>query len=116
MGVGGFLLSNQFDPFSELKTGLNAAIHVPIAAKTSLSLGFAGGFHTNRIDLSSIVLRDMVNDLTYQSLLLNGESNTFFNLNSGIALYAENYYLGYGTGAVGSYDHLREQGYWCSKS
>ena len=82
VGVGAFAIRSEQGAFQHLETGFNTAIHVPVDSRSFLSLGLSPRIRNNRIDLSDLVVRDASMDQPYQSLFLNGASNTYFNINS----------------------------------
>ena len=96
IAMGAFITGSNQGFFRTYSTGINTAVHVRIAKNTIIALGLSPRISNNRIDLSEITVRDPVNDQTYQSLIQNGASNTYFGLNSGLSLYASNFYFAYG--------------------
>ena len=95
LGVGGYVLQNDQMPLTQLEAMVNFAVHVRVSEHSYLSLGTSSGVSNSRIDMDEITVRDP-NDLTYQSYLQNGSSNTFFNFNASLGLYSPNYYVSYG--------------------
>lgn len=93
-GVGGYVMSSSQGPYKQTEVALMYAVHVPIARDVQLSLGASPNIYSSRVDLSSVWVKDL-NDATYQNLLMNGTTNTYFHLNLGMSLYATNYFVSY---------------------
>ena len=96
IGFGGYILSDERGGLRQTEGLLNSAMHVPVRERTYLSLGVSLGISNTRVDLSELWVLNPDNDVTYQSFLQNGDANTFFNLNSSLALYSDRFYLSYG--------------------
>ncbi|TRX60071.1 type IX secretion system membrane protein PorP/SprF [Fulvivirga sp. M361] len=94
--VGAFAIRSEQGAFQHLEAGFNTAIHVPVGSRSFLSLGISPRIRNNRIDLSDLVVRDAAMDQSYQSLLLNGTSNTYFNINSGFSFHSGEFLIAYG--------------------
>ena len=94
-GVGGFLISDTQGAFEQISGYLNYAFHLPVGNTGYLSFGASLGMTNYEVDLSKIRLRDMDNDAVYNSLLSEGSSNTFFNVNAGLSYYTPDYYVSY---------------------
>lgn len=94
LGLGGYILLDEQGPFRELESMLSFAVHVPVSENTFLSLGLSAGLLNDRVEISEITVND-VNDQTYQSYLNDGNTNSFLNINSGIGIYSDRYYLSY---------------------
>ncbi|MTI22325.1 type IX secretion system membrane protein PorP/SprF [Fulvivirga sp. RKSG066] len=94
-GVGGYIQSNKFGPLSQFEAKLNYAVHVPVFAKSYLSMGVSGGISSNQIDLSEVTVKNDINDPTYVSYMQNGNSNTYLEASLGLALYSDKYYFSY---------------------
>ena len=102
IGLGAFALRNEQGAFQHLEAGFNTAVHVPISSRSYLSLGLSPRILNNQIDLSDLIVRDAGRDQLYQSLLLNGASNTYFNLNSGISFHSDRFLVAYGIDKLAS--------------
>lgn len=102
IGVGALALRSEQGAFQHLHTGFNTAVHVPITSSSYLSLGISPRILNNRVDLSDIIVRDAATDQAYQSLLLNGTSNTYFNLNAGLSFHSNQFMIAYGMDRLAS--------------
>ena len=102
IGLGAFALRSEQGAFQHLKAGFNTAVHVPVSSGSYLSLGLSPGIVNNQVDLSDLIVRDPAMDQAYQSLLLNGASNTYFNLNSGLSFYSDRFLISYGIDKLAS--------------
>ena len=94
-GLGGHVIYDRQGPFEQISGYFNYALHVPIGFKTKLSIGLSVNISNNRIDLSKITLRDPDNDDYYQQLIAQGGKNTYLDLNPGLVLYGEKWYISY---------------------
>jgi len=94
-GVGGNLQIDEQGPFSQTEFNLNYAVHVPMSYRTYLSFGLMPGIYNAGVDFNKVEVKDLATDQTYQNLLKNGESSTFFQLSGGISLYSDRYYAAY---------------------
>ncbi len=95
LGIGGYVLVDDRGPFQETEAMLNFAVHVPISTKTYLSLGTSAGISNAKVDLADITVVDNINDQTFLSFVNNGNSNNFLNVNAGIAVHSDGFYLSY---------------------
>ena len=94
-GVGGYLVYDTQGPFEQISGFLNYAIHLPISFKTRLAIGASAGIVNNRLNFEKISLRDPDNDDYYQQLLAQGGRNTYFDINPGLVLYSNSWFLSY---------------------
>ena len=94
-GIGGYIVYDNQIPFEQISGYVNYAIHLPISYKTRLSIGISMGILNNRINFEKIDLRDPDNDDFYQQLLAQGGRNTYFDINPGLALYHDAWFLTY---------------------
>ena len=93
--MGGHIIYDRQGPFGQISGYFNYAIHIPIGYKTTLAIGASASITNNRIDPSKISLRDPVNDDFYQQLIAQGGRNTYLDINPGIAIYHEKWYVSY---------------------
>lgn len=93
-GIGGFIIYDQFGPYTQFHGKASYALHIAFNKKTELSIGTSVGIVNEQLDLNKINLRDP-NDDTYQSLLESGGKNTYINVDGGINLHSKNWYIGY---------------------
>lgn len=94
-GIGGYIVYDNQIPFEQISGFVNYAIHLPVGYRTRLSLGISVGILNNRINFDKIDLRDPDNDDFYQQLLAQGGRNTYFDINPGIALYNNSWFITY---------------------
>jgi len=94
-GIGGHIIYDVQGPFEQISGFLNYALHFPLNDKLKLSIGFSANITNQRIDLEKIILRNPDDDLLYQSLLASGGKNTYLDINPGIMLYGERFYISY---------------------
>ncbi len=94
-GIGGYIVYDNQIPFEQISGYVNYAIHLPVGYNTRLSIGISVGILNNRINYEKINLRDPDNDDFYQQLIAQGGRNTYFDINPGIALYANTWFLTY---------------------
>ncbi len=93
-GFGGSILQEEQGPFKQMEATFNVASHIAIADRTYLSMGLASGFSNYQINIAEIIVADMANDATYAQFLANGFDNTYANLNAGVSVYSDKYYVG----------------------
>lgn len=94
-GVAGSLLSDKQGPYEQSEISLAYAAHVPLTQDLYLSMGASPGIYNAKVDMSDVWVKDMANDQTYQSMIVNGSSNTYLHVNMGISLYSKAFYLSY---------------------
>ncbi|HIN40653.1 MAG TPA: type IX secretion system membrane protein PorP/SprF [Flavobacteriales bacterium] len=95
-GVGGIVITDKYGAFSNTSGYLAYALHLGLTRKLNLSFGLAGGVSNWKMDEQEISLADP-NDATYNYLLSQSLSKTFFDLNSGLWVYTSEFYIGYST-------------------
>jgi type IX secretion system PorP/SprF family membrane protein len=95
-GFGGIITGRRVDPYKSVGTFLNYSYHMPLAPKVNISFGTRVGYTNQRIDFSGLQVRDDVNDLFYQSLLLAGQGNQNTMLvDFGTVIYSNKFFLGF---------------------
>ncbi len=94
-GIGGHIIYDRQGPFSQISGYFNYAIHIPIGNRLKLSLGVSASLTNNRIDVQKLHLRNPDDDEYFQQLIAQGGKNTYFDINPGLVLYNENFYLSY---------------------
>jgi type IX secretion system PorP/SprF family membrane protein len=94
-GLGGIVTGRRVDPYRSFGTFVNYAYHLPVAPRVNISLGTRLGYLNQRIDFTGLQVRDDVNDLFYQSLLMAGQGtqNTFL-IDFGTVIYSKSFFLG----------------------
>lgn len=95
-GIGGYVINDQQSIFQQTQAFATYAAHLPLGARTRLSLGVSAGVNNRRIDADGITLPGQsTDDAVLNRILSQSGGITSFDLNLGLFLYAENYYLGY---------------------
>ncbi len=95
-GVGGYILSDQQGVFNQQSGFLSYALHITLSPTTTLALGVAGGVNSREIDVSNIKLGETeIPDPTYEAYLAQQGRVTNFDMNAGLFLYADKFYVGY---------------------
>lgn len=94
-GAGGYLQSDKQGAYKQFDFNLNYAIHIPVFKRTFFSFGVSAGLSNDKVDISDITVKNSVDDLTYQSYLMNGTANTYFHVIAGLALSSDRYYVSY---------------------
>ncbi|GEO03769.1 hypothetical protein AAE02nite_14330 [Adhaeribacter aerolatus] len=93
MGVS--LLHETFGPFKEGQLQMNYASQVRLSEKLSLRAGAALTYAFVKLDYNMLTL-DQSNDPEYQAILISDNKSDKVDVNVGLMLTAENFYLGYG--------------------
>ncbi|QCR21527.1 type IX secretion system membrane protein PorP/SprF [Pontibacter sp. SGAir0037] len=93
--LGAVILQDKFGPSRETQFALNYSADVRLSEHLGLRWGTALTYSGHRLDGSSLVVDDMANDPRYQRALANNSSFSKLDLDLGIALTSENFYLGY---------------------
>ncbi len=99
-GFGTYFTFDNQGPFSQSSGFVNYAMHLPINSNTSLSVGVAAGFYSNRFNFANIQLRDPDSDDFYQSLLAGDGRSSYGDMKIGLLLYHHNFYFGYAANQI----------------
>ena len=95
-GIGGYVINDQQSVFQQTQAFATYAAHLPLGARTRLALGVSAGVNNRRIDANGIQLPGQnSDDDVLNRILSQSGGSTSLDLNLGLFLYAENYYLGY---------------------
>lgn len=94
-GAGGYVQSDEQGAYKQFDFKLNYAVHVPVFHRTFFSFGVSAGLSNDKIDILDISVKNSMDDMTYQSYLENGTSNTYMNATAGLALNSDRYYVSY---------------------
>jgi type IX secretion system PorP/SprF family membrane protein len=91
--LGGKVISDAVGPFQ--KTGIYGSygIHIPIMNSMNVGVGFAAGWSNFGVRTSEILLLDD-NDATYNQFLGGVSQQSNFDLQSGLVIYNDRFYLG----------------------
>jgi type IX secretion system PorP/SprF family membrane protein len=94
-GLGGIVTNRKVDPYKSFGTFLNYAYHLPVTPSLNISFGTRLGYTNQRIDFTGLQVRDDVNDLFYQSLLMAGQgSQNTLLVDFGTVIYSKRFFLG----------------------
>lgn len=94
-GIGGHIIYDVQGPYEQISGFLNYALHIPINNKLKISIGLSASITNQRMDYEKIVLRNPGDDDLYQALLASGGKSTYLDINPGIMLYGERFYISY---------------------
>jgi type IX secretion system PorP/SprF family membrane protein len=96
--VGGMIYNRRVGPYQSFMINVNYAYHLPISEKMNLSLGAKMGYGSQRIDFSGLTVRDDINDLFYQKLILSQQGNQqSLLMDFGSAIYSKHFFIGLST-------------------
>jgi type IX secretion system PorP/SprF family membrane protein len=96
--IGGMVYNRRVGPYQSFVTNANYAYHLPISKKMNLSLGAKMGYGSQRIDFSGLTVRDDINDLFYQQLILAQQGNQqSLVVDFGTAIYSKHFFMGLST-------------------
>nr|WKN34313.1 type IX secretion system membrane protein PorP/SprF [Tunicatimonas sp. TK19036] len=98
-GIGGYITSDNQGIFAQTSGFLSYASHFLIGDQLRLSLGVSGGIVNQQIDLSGVTVVEQ-NDPTYQAYQNQQGQTTNFDVNAGIFLYNDLFYVGYSAARV----------------
>ena len=93
-GAGGFISLDQAGAFKRYFGKASYAVHLPLTRQLKMSLAPSAGITRFELDRDKIDLLDP-NDVTYDAYLAEGTSKTLFDLNFGMLLYSEDFFVGY---------------------
>ena len=93
-GLGGYVMTNSQGSYQQNEVSLMYAYHIPVSANTHLSLGMSPSYYTERIEVNHVSVED-VSDAAYQSLLNQGNKYANLQLNTGLSLHSDKFYLSY---------------------
>ncbi len=94
-GIGGYLLNDQAGIFQQTQLFATYAAHLRISPRTRLALGLAAGVNNNQIDTDGLTVANPDEDDTFNRIINQTDGNVNLDLNIGLFLYADSYYVGY---------------------
>ena len=98
-GLGGYIISDNQGVFAQTSGFLSYASHFLIKDQLRLSLGVSGGIVNQQIDLSGVTVIEQ-NDPTYLAYQNQQGQNTSFDVNAGLFLYNDLFYVGYSAARI----------------
>ncbi len=101
--LGGYIMGDEFGPFTSSVGALTYAVHVPLGEKTTLSLGAKAKVHNLSFDANSIRISNATgtatqeNNQQFQNFTngVNDPNNTFVDGGLGLFLYHDNFFAGF---------------------
>ncbi|WPP50131.1 PorP/SprF family type IX secretion system membrane protein [Catalinimonas niigatensis] len=94
-GIGGYIVNDTQGIFGQTSGMLTYALHYNMG-QSVLSFGVGGGVNSRQLDLEGITVgNNEIPDATYQAYLAQEGRITNIDMNVGIFLRHENYYIGY---------------------
>ena len=94
-GVGGYIFNDQQGIFQQTSAFTTYAAHLRVGPRTRLSVGLAAGLNNNKIDTNGLTVGNPDGDQTFNRILNQTGGNASLDLNAGLLLYSESYYVGY---------------------
>ncbi|MFY0652800.1 MAG: PorP/SprF family type IX secretion system membrane protein [Cyclobacteriaceae bacterium] len=99
IGFGTALFTESIGEFSNTYNSTSAAVHVPVADHTYVSLGLAVGFNITKVDLPNLLVRQP-NDPVYLIYQNSAGSNSYLHIDAGIGVTSIKYYFGIGVNNI----------------
>ncbi|HHZ65169.1 MAG TPA: type IX secretion system membrane protein PorP/SprF [Flavobacteriales bacterium] len=95
-GLGGYIVADTYGAFSNTSGYLCYAVHLKIAKSVKLALGLSTGLSNWNLNVTDLDVSDQ-NDETYNYLSSQDFSKTFFDVQGGLWMYSDKFYIGYAT-------------------
>ncbi|MTI38320.1 PorP/SprF family type IX secretion system membrane protein [Fulvivirga lutimaris] len=94
-GIGGSVSSRKLGSYQSTLLTSSYAYHLPVSQNFNLSFGVKTAVFFQVIDFSEYTVRDPVNDLFYQNLIIDSDGrSTTLVTDFGSVLYTDDFYLG----------------------
>ena len=93
-GVGGYMVSDTYGAFTNTSFYATYALHLSLTKTVRMSLGIAAGFSGWKLNTEDITVAEP-NDETYAYLVSQGLRQSFFDMNSGLWVFSDKWYVGY---------------------
>ncbi len=97
-GIGGQFIADEYGAFREMTLNGTYAVHVPLTESINIALGARIGIsnHTFLTDKAQVLsqMTGTGTDATYQNFIQNGYSRMFMDLNTGLYLYSNRFFVG----------------------
>ena len=103
-GIGGMLFNRDLGAYQSFNASFNYAYHLPVSRTHHLSFGTSIRYSGRQIGISGLMVRDVVNDQTYQQLVQSGKGRMdMMIVDFGTALYSDKGYVGLSSTSLISY-------------
>lgn len=93
-GAGAYMVSDTYGAFTNTSGYITYALHLSLTKTLNMSLGIAGGLSGWKLDTKAIGVAES-GDETYDYLMSQGMKRSFFDMNSGIWVFTNRFYVGY---------------------
>ncbi len=98
-GLGGYITSDNQGIFAQTSGFMSYASHLPIGNRLRLAIGVSAGVTNQQIDVSSVTVIEP-DDPTYLAYRNQQGQVTNFDLNAGMFLYSDLFYVGYSAARI----------------
>ncbi len=98
-GLGGYITSDNQGIFAQTSGFMSYASHLPLGNRLRLAIGVSAGVTNQQIDVSSVTVIEP-DDPTYLAYRNQQGQVTNFDLNAGMFLYSDLFYVGYSAARV----------------
>ena len=105
-GIGGYIVSDTYGAFTNTAGYVSYALHLNITEEIRMSLGLGAGMSAWQMDAKKVEVADP-NDNTYDYLVSMGLRKSFFDMNSGIWVFSDKFYIGYSSEQL-LQNHIRD--------
>ena len=97
--VGGNIISDEYGAFKKFSFNGSYAIHIPISKGMNIAAGIGLGMTSFRFMQDRV---DLLNDVdnTYSAFLGNSQKKNYLDLNMGVWLYTNEFFVGYSNAQV----------------
>jgi len=105
-GIGAYVVSDTYGAFTNTSGYVSYALHLTITDEIRMSLGLSAGLSAWQMNTQKVAVADP-NDNTYNYLVSMGLRKSFFDMNSGIWVYSDRFYIGYSSEQL-LQNHIRD--------
>ncbi|WKN43605.1 PorP/SprF family type IX secretion system membrane protein [Tunicatimonas pelagia] len=98
-GLGGYITSDNQGIFAQTSGFMSYASHLPLGNQLRLAIGVSAGVTNQQIDISRVTVIEP-NDPTYLAYRNQQGQSTNFDLNAGMFLYSDRFYVGYSAARI----------------
>ncbi len=96
LGFSGYVAHNNYNSIKDTQVSLSYAVHIPLSSAYYLAMGLSTSYNKMKADVQELIIRD-TQDPFYASFLSGNGAVNYFNVDAGIVLYSEKFYVGYST-------------------